>query len=349
METARGESTRLECAPLAAGTSLHRRYTVRRVLLRDAFSVLYDAFDCRAHQPVVVEEFFPTAIAARATGATAVSPRDREAGELFFCGSEAFLRQYGVLTQAIGSPNILSVFEAFFENGTAYALTEPLDGVTLTDYLELRGRTLDSGELVYILRAIADALLVVHSLNTLHHGITGDTILLGTDGTVKLARFCAGRATVERRRAVDDTAVWADIRALGAALYRAYTGRAPDGVRLGPGTPASIASALTAMLSDNPAERCETVFDLRYLAYGIEVAPVCPAVTLGEIGAFRRARQRKNVAVSDAGVRESPKDGAAREAENRHASPAGLRVACGIGVVLAALLGVLIWALTKRG
>lgn len=350
MEAEWSAPTRAACAPLAAGTSLHRRYTVRKVLAQDEGGVLYDAFDCRAHQPVVIEEFFPASVAVRAAGTTAVSPRDRESGELFFIGSEAFLRQYGALTQAIGSPNIVSVFESFFENGTAYAATEPLEGLTLGDYLDMRGGMLTDGELVYILRAVADALLVVHSLNTLHHGVNAQRIVLSTDGTVKLTRFCAGRATVEQRRAVDDAAVWTDIRALGETLYRAYTGRAPDGQRADADMPASLKTAFAGMLSDNPAERCGSVFDLRYMAYGADIIPVCPTVGAGEIGAYRRGVARRGsqqrVQSQKAALPDSAQKQAAQDAQR--GNPTSLRAACILGIVIAALIGALVWALTHR-
>ncbi|MEZ4508484.1 MAG: protein kinase [Eubacteriales bacterium] len=92
---------------------------------------------------------------------------------------------------------------------------ERLTGVTLERYLQLRRRKLFPDEAMYIAASLADALLVVHSLNSLHYDINARSIFLCTDGTVKLVDFGAAKAGLRARQEVDDTEPWVDIAAVG--------------------------------------------------------------------------------------------------------------------------------------
>ena len=337
------------CIPLPEGTSLRRRYTVRRVTGYDDCSIRYDGFDFKARQPVSILEFFPQRLAMRALPHGTVSPVNRESGALFFLGSEAFLTQYSALTQAIGSPSIISVFDAFFENGTAYAITEQPEGLTLGEYLRMRGRALTQGELAYVANALSDALLIVHSLNTLHHDITAGHILLCTDGTVKLTDFSAAHETVRRGRDVAMREPFEDIRALGKTLCQAFTGAAHSG-----GTPrrgAEISDTLRLMfermLTDNAALRFSSVFDLRYAVGSLDVIPERPSVTAAQIADFRSAQ--RIAAVQALQHRRQTEQPEAAGASGRHSPPSGRSkaaksrlLAFGIGALLIALVATLI-------
>lgn len=287
------------CIPLPEATSLRRRYTVRRVTGFDACSITYDGFDYSAHQPISIIEFFPQRLAMRAQSVGTVSPVNRDAGAQFFLGSEAFLNQYQALTHAIGSPNIISVFDAFFENGTAYAVTERACGVTLAEYLCMQKRPLTPGELAYAAVALSDALLIVHSLNILHHAIAPERILLCSDGTVKLTNFCAAHETIRLACDVTQREPFTDIRALGQALYCAFTGApAPaNASAVNPGLMPTLRAMFEGMLAENPALRFTTVFDLRYAASNLDIVPVRPDVTAASIEQFRRYSHAKQTAV----------------------------------------------------
>ncbi len=334
------------CIPLPEGTSLRRRYTVRRVTGYDDCSIIYDGFDFKARQPVSVLEFFPQRLAMRALSPGTVSPLNRDAGALFFLGSEAFLTQYSALTQAIGSPNIISVFDAFFENGTAYAVTEQAEGLTLSQYLRMRERTLTQGELAYIANALSDALLVVHSLNMLHHDITAEHILLCTDGTVKLIGFCAAHETVRRGRDVVMREPFEDIRTLGKTLCQAFTGMVVSS-----GSPlrrADVSGALRPMfermLSDNAALRFSSVFDLRYAVGSLDVMPERPNVTAAQIEDFRSA-QRIAVAQAEQRRRQAMQPEAVKTSVRQPQPPGRSKtrlLAFGTGALLIALITVLI-------
>ncbi len=335
-------------APLSEGTSLHRRYNIQHAFRCDDATLAYSGFDYVARQPVMVLEFFPVRIASRAKDSVAVSPMDREYGELFFLGMDAFYRQYDKLMQTIGSPNILSVFDAFFENGTAYAVTEQPVGLSLTQYLTLRRRSLNDGELVYIVRALADALLVVHSCNLLHHGISEQTILLCPDGTVKLTDFSEGHTAVRDGHAVRNGEPWNDIHALGETLYRAYFQTRQDIVPMymDATMPRTLSALFAGMLSDSASQRFTSVFDLRYTADSLDIAPVCPDVTPESIAAYeelsRRAEPSHSIPTEPC---RGPEQSDAPKKMRRTGS--NMPLAPVIGATILLLLGVLIWVLIR--
>lgn len=330
-------------APLTQGVCLHHRYMVRAAVTWDSFCFVYHGFDSKVHQEVEIWEFFPRNIAERADGSPAVSPINRSCGALFFLASDAFQRQYAALHQAIGCANIISVFDAFFENGTAYAVTERVDGVSLATYVAMQDRPLIDGELGYIAGALSDALLVVHSLSILHHDITKDNILLCTDGTVKLTDFGAARNTVQTHHEVDDSKPWIDIRALGRALYTAYTGNpVPEPVAaICQTVPAMIAGVFERMLTDDPALRFESVFDFMHAADGINLAAVRPQVTQARIAEYE-ARLRNNRAHSVLEQRRSVEQAARGVRTDRRRGQWRITVVFGGTILLVIALTVLI-------
>ncbi len=267
---------------LKDGVVLRRRYEILHPLSCDDFEKIYLARDTRQLRDVIAREYFPMQLAMRAENENAVSPRDRDCGERFFLGSDAFIGQYRALIDAAGSQSVLSIFDAFFENGTAYAITEPLFGLSLTNYLDMTQRGLSYGVCASILRAMGDALLVVQSVGTLHYDISAHSIFLCMDGFVKLTDFGAARSALYTRHKPDPTRLYADIHALGQTLYTAVTGEPP--ARNGAYTknerlPATLDELFCRMLERDPARRMTTVFDYRFALDLMDVPPREPNLT----------------------------------------------------------------------
>jgi len=251
---------------LPVGTLLHRRYAIDGVLARGTYGIAYLGHDEKTSTRIVIKEYFPYALADRAGENHALMPKNKACGGLFYLGSEMFYRQHLALTDAKGSSNLVTVYTAFFENGTSYAIMEQLEGVTLDRYLRLRGRRLTTGECMFILASMADALLVVHSLNSLHYDITAHSIFLCTDGTVKLIAFGAAKAGLRARREVDDTQPWIDLSALAKTLYEAMSGQVVFHEAIQPNTsiPQPLFHLFWRMIDQTGAQGIASVFDYRH-------------------------------------------------------------------------------------
>lgn len=258
---------------LPAGTLLHKRYAIDGVLGRGTYGITYAARDERTGAHVALKEFFPYALVRRAERGSALMPKNSAGGALFFLGSEMFYRQHLALTDAKGSENLVSVHAAFFENGTSYAAMERLSGVTLERYLQVRRRRLYPEEAMYIAASLADALLVVHSLNSLHYDINARSIFLCTDGTVKLIDFGAAKAGLRARREVDDGEPWIDLSAIARTLYEAMTGIAifGDGLQPHANIPPQFFSFLWQMTDLAGSRRVASVFDYRHALACVEI------------------------------------------------------------------------------
>ena len=266
---------------LPVGTLLHRRYAIDGVLARGTYGIAYVGHDEKTSTRIVIKEYFPYALADRAGENNALMPKNKACGGLFYLGSEMFYRQHLALTDAKGSSNLVTVYTAFFENGTSYAIMEQLEGVTLDRYLRLRGRRLTTGECMFILASMADALLVVHSLNSLHYDITAHSIFLCTDGTVKLIAFGAAKAGLRARREVDDTEPWIDLSALAKTLYEAMTGQAVfhENIQPNPAIPQPLFYLLWRMIDQTGTQGIASVFDYRHALACIDLQAEYPLVS----------------------------------------------------------------------
>jgi serine/threonine protein kinase len=358
---------------LPVGTLLHRRYAIDGVLARGTYGIAYLGHDEKTSTRIVIKEYFPYALADRAGENNALMPKNKACGGLFYLGSEMFYRQHLALTDAKGSSNVVTVYTAFFENGTSYAIMEQLEGVTLDRYLRLRGRRLTTGECMFILASMADALLVVHSLNSLHYDITAHSIFLCTDGSVKLIAFGAAKAGLRARREVDDTQPWIDLSALAKTLYEAMTGQAvfQDAIQPNPSIPQPLFHLFWRMIDQTGAQGIASVFDYRHALACIDLQAEYPLVSEQEAhlpipDARRNAAQAKRTieeqqptpepkrnlfaraldAMEDAVTAEKPE----QPASTSQNPPASTNHAKKIGLIYAGVVvGALILALLLRG
>ena len=150
--------------------------------------------------------------------------------------------------------NIVSVYDVGNEDGTDYIVMELIEGVTLKEYLQQKGR-LSWQESIFFAEQISSALVHAHSRGIIHQDIKPQNVIILRDGTAKLTDFgIASFATTQETRVVQEAigsvhyispeqakGAWVDDRSdlysLGVVMYEMLTGRTPyDGE-----TPVSVA------------------------------------------------------------------------------------------------------------
>lgn len=241
-------SYRPEAGILPVGTVLKKRYCIGEVLGKGGFGVTYKAFDTVDSKIVAVKEYYPSGLVHRDTGTTQISVSSKQYEDNFKVGADKFFEEAKMVSRFNGNPNIVNVYEFFYENGTVYFAMEYLDGVDLKHYVKERGGKLPQENVLYIADIITDALLIAHSMNVLHRDISPDNIFILNNGEVKLIDFGAARqvlaeqsksisvilkqgfAPLEQYQRRGKQGPWTDIYALGATLYYVLTGRMPDEV-----------------------------------------------------------------------------------------------------------------------
>lgn len=233
-----------EPSVLPRGTSLGSRYILGGNIGRGGFGITYLAYDTLAGKTVAVKEYFPSALAHRGRGLHVI-PNSEKSAEQFNIGAEKFFDEAELVRRFNGNPNIVSIYECFYENNTAYYIMEYLHGITLENYVQKYG-VLNSAQALYIADKITMALLVLHSGEVLHRDISPDNVMLCRDGSVKLIDFGAARqflaegkagytaimktgfSPAEQYSQSSDTDIRADIYSTGTLLYYALTGSVPE-------------------------------------------------------------------------------------------------------------------------
>ena len=237
---------RPEIGVLPVGTVLARHYTIGQVLGKGGFGVTYKAYDTRNDRVVAIKEYYPNGIAHRDTGTTGVSLTDVKQTETFKTGADKFFDEAKTVSKFNGNPNIVSVYEFFYENNTVYYVMEYLEGCDLKQFVKNNGGKVSEGQAVYILNTLTDALVITHSLNVLHRDISPDNVYVRNTGDIKLIDFGAARqvlaeqskslsvilkqgfAPIEQYQRRGKQGPWTDIYALGATIYYAVTGKVPE-------------------------------------------------------------------------------------------------------------------------
>lgn len=239
------ENYRAEAGLLLPGTNLLGKYIIGRVLGRGGFGATYLAYSSERNKVVAIKEYYPTGIANRAKGEEKISIVSDDKRKVFEKGANRFFEEAKTMSRFNTNKNVVSVYEFFYANDTVYYSMEYLDGIDLKGYIGKKGGKLSEAEAVTIMRGICEALVAVHSTQTLHRDISPDNIFICTNGDVKLIDFGAakqvigdaqqvysvvvkqGFAPAEQYKSNGKQGVWTDIYAVGASIYYAVTGKIP--------------------------------------------------------------------------------------------------------------------------
>lgn len=229
---------------LPRGTKLAGRYIVGGAIGRGGFGVTYLAYDTNDKKTVAVKEYFPSMLAKRDRGGYVIPVSEKSAVQ-FNIGAEKFFDEADLVRQFNGNPNIISIYECFYENNTAYYIMEYLDGITLDNYVKKYG-VLSPAEAAFVADKLSMALVVLHSGNVLHRDISPDNVMLCKNGNVKLVDFGAARqflsdgtlgytvimkpgfSPLEQYSHDTEPDIRADIYSAGTLLYYALTGNIPE-------------------------------------------------------------------------------------------------------------------------
>ncbi|XP_037981749.1 serine/threonine-protein kinase PAK 3-like [Motacilla alba alba] len=127
------------------------------------FGTVYKAFDAATGQAVAVKQL-----------------------NLQHQGFEEVLNEILVMREN-GSPNIVTYFESYLVNEAVLLVLEYMDGGSLADVLSMRRMAV--GHIATVCRECLQGLAFLHANQVIHRDIKSDNILLGRDGSVKLADF----------------------------------------------------------------------------------------------------------------------------------------------------------------
>lgn len=218
METAANVGTQ------ATGLVLDHRYRVDALLARGGMSSVYRGVDLRLQRPV------------------AIKIMDNR-----FADDRKFLDRFDLEARSaarLHHPHVVAIHDQGLDGEHAYLVMELVGGGTLRDLLDDRG-ALDPALALSIAEPVLSALAAAHAAELVHRDVKPENVLIGTDGTVKVADFglvraIAGSAMTSsqvilgtvaylspEQVATGTTDPRSDVYAVGVLLYEMLTGQVP--------------------------------------------------------------------------------------------------------------------------
>lgn len=161
---------------------LKGRYVIKEVLGQGGFGITYLAEDTRPqdnndhiHLVAIKELFLKTGCIRTKDGR--VMPNEYTSQDEYQRQRDKFFGEAFTLSKFQNKPNIVKVLAIFAENNTCYAIMEYIEGVTLNELIDKKGR-LPEKEIIQIGVKILKALEVVHAEKMLHRDIKPSNIII---------------------------------------------------------------------------------------------------------------------------------------------------------------------------
>ena len=214
---------------IGVGSLISGRYEITRKLGSGAMSAVYSVVDRKLNNEEVALKLLAPAITEDPSAV------DRFRNEL-------------VLTRKLTHPNIIRTYEfGETDKGLLYITMEKVKGSNLETILYHRGgKGLELKEIIFYLHEICQSIAYAHEMGVVHRDLKPGNVLVGTNGTVKIADFGLARTMVVSDRftktgeSVGTPAYMApeqiedrnpdhrvDIYAIGIIGYELLTGKAP--------------------------------------------------------------------------------------------------------------------------
>ena len=272
-------------------TVVAERYLAGKLLDYNGDGATYMGWDLEMNAPVTIREFLPDSIAERREDLTLVPMAGCEI--TYRDCYQSFLELWRKLARMRGLSALILVFDIVEDHGTAYAISEYMEGVSLREYLLRSPSGYLSWEQARILfMPVLSTLGTLHSAGIIHRGISPTTLIVGKNGKMRITGFSIwqartargdltaqlfpGYAAIEQYGFEGQQGPWTDIYAISAVLYRTLIGSTPleatsrvtNDRLMVPGKfaeqlPAYVINALMNGLQILPEDRTRTVDQLR--------------------------------------------------------------------------------------
>ena len=275
-------------------------FTIVSVLGQGGFGITYLAVQAGLNRKVAIKEFYMREHCERNEGETAISLGTSGGRETVLKFKNKFIREAQMIA-TMRHPNIVSIYDVFEENNTAYYVMEYHEGGMLSS-MDL---PLLPERVLFYAKQLCSALSYLHGRRIMHLDIKPSNVLTDADGNAVLIDFGVskcydgqgkgststpvgishGYAPIEQySRDSLDFSPATDIYALGATMYKLLTGITPPdaGSLLGKPSllsfpsyvPDSLATVIRCCMRPVVGERPQSVAELERMLDAVVIPDV---------------------------------------------------------------------------
>ena len=227
------------------------KYRIERVLGQGGFGITYLAIQEMLNRKVAIKEFFMREYCDRYYGNTSISTNTPAAHDLVERFKKKFISEASTIAK-FRHPNIIDIYDVFFENNTAYYVMEYIEGESLENVVRSQGALSEATAINYI-RQVGAALECMHQQMINHLDVKPSNIMLrsnqkevvlidfgisklydddGKELTTTLVGVSEGYAPIEQyqKGSLKEFSPQTDIYALGATFYKLVIGKTPPSI-----------------------------------------------------------------------------------------------------------------------
>lgn len=270
---------------------LQDNYVMGNKVRENAESVCYIGYDMKNKSKVHIREFFPAEICQRGVDGLSVVANE-SCSEKYDALKTSFLQYFRSLAKVRDIDAVCSVYDIFADYGTAYVISEMVDGITLSELVRRNKKPLEWDTAKVLFMPLISAFSRLSKAGILHLAVSPDALVVSRAGKMYISDFSTpnarqigtffdfdfnkGYTAPEQYIKGYKLTQAADVYGLAASLFFALVGFAPKDasareiddrllipVKLLKNIPPHVVSALSHALRVNAQSRTQTFEILR--------------------------------------------------------------------------------------
>ena len=227
---------------------LKQKYRIIDVIGHGGYGITYKVKDVNTDKEYAIKEFFPKQIVKRAEDGINIELREKRFATTYRKLIKQFLFEARFLAGFAFQKNIVSIYEFFEENQTAYFVMELLKGVDLRQYIKknkVNKFSVSINRAIDIIKQILNGLKEIHNANVVHCDIKPSNIFVEKNGNIKIIDFGLAKKMDDMNVlgmtqmyvaseviSGDRTDSYSDVYSAGIIMYELLTLRCPPDAAL---------------------------------------------------------------------------------------------------------------------